>query len=94
MKVDLPYVNSFRSHHGKMRFYFRRKGCKRVALPHADDPRFLAAYKAAVGEPWRTAIGITPGTFGALCEDYMRSAVIVQLSISECRQNCADSRAW
>ena len=60
VKVDLPYVNSFRSQHGKMRFYFRRKGCKRIALPHPDDPGFLAAYKAALGEPERATPGITP----------------------------------
>ena len=86
MKVNLPYVNSFRSQHGRMRFYFRRKGCKRVALPHPEDPSFLEAYKAALGEPVRNNPKISPGSFGALCEDYMRSADFVQLADSTKRE--------
>jgi integrase len=86
VKVDLPYVNSFRSQHGRMRFFFRRKGCKRVALPHPDDPGFLDAYKAALGEPARKSPNISPGSFGALCEDYMRSSDFVQLAESTRRE--------
>jgi integrase len=88
VKVDLPYVNAFQSHHGKgrWRYYFRRKGCKRVALPHPDDPGFLDAYKAALGRPDVVPVGIVAGSFGSLCEDYMRSADFVQLADSTRRE--------
>lgn len=86
MKVDLPFVNAFRSQHGKMRYFFRRKGCKRVSLPHPDSPEFMDAYKAALGRPDVVPVGIVPGTFGALCENYMRSADFVQLATSTRRE--------
>ena len=86
MKVNLPYINSFRSQHGRMRFYFRRKGCKRVPLPHPDHPGFMDAYRAALGRPQVVPVGIVAGTFGALCEGYMRSADFVQLAESTRRE--------
>lgn len=86
VRVNLPYVNAFRSQHGKMRYFFRRKGCKRAPLPHPDDPGFMDAYKAALGRPDVVPVGIVAGTFGALCEDYMRSADFVQLAESTRRE--------
>lgn len=86
VKVNLPYVNAFLSRHGRMRYFFRRKGCRRVELPHPKDPGFIGAYKAALGRPDAVGIGIVPGTFGALCEDYRRSADFVQLAESTRRE--------
>lgn len=47
-KIDLPWVQAFSDRHGRQRYYFRRRGYPRVALP--DDPgspEFSAAYTAA-----------------------------------------------
>lgn len=86
VKVDLPYVNAFQSQHGRWRYYFRRKGCKRVQLPHPDDPGFLDAYNAAKGETNAAPTTIAPGSFGALCQNYMQSADFVQLAESTRRE--------
>lgn len=86
LKVDLPYVNSYLSQHGRWRYYFRRKGCKRVALPHPEDPGFLDAYNAAKGETKAAPTTIAPGSFGALCQAYMASADFVQLAESTRRE--------
>lgn len=86
VKVNLPYVNSYRSQHGRWRYYFRRKGCKRIALPHPDDPGFLEAYSAAKGETKPKLAAITQGSFAALCHDYMQSADFVQLATSTKRE--------
>jgi integrase len=88
LKVELRFVNSFRDRHGHQRYYFRRKGCARVTLPHPEDEGFMAAYNAAMGETRNPnhIHPITSGSFGALCEDYMRSADFVQLAESTRRE--------
>lgn len=84
VKVELPFVQRLIDRHGHERFYFRRRGCKRTTLPHPDTPEFLDAYRAANGE--KPAVNpshirpIVPGSFGELCETYMRSAGFAQLA--------------
>ena len=44
-----PYVQTERDRHGRIRFYFRRRGGRRIALPNPDDqPAFDAAYAQAL----------------------------------------------
>ena len=60
------YVNGYVDRHGKPRFYFRRGGFKRVALPSLPwSPEFMAAYEAALTGQDRIEIGAgrtIPGT--------------------------------
>ena len=57
MKPALPYVKRFADRHGKVRYYYRRKGWPSVALPSPlEDMRaFLDAYAAAEGRAPRQA---------------------------------------
>lgn len=72
-KVDLPYVQRFKDRHGKVRHYFRKPGCKRVALPGEPmSERFLAAYHTALAKQEKRPVGAEqtkPGTVGALLVD-------------------------
>jgi integrase len=71
-----PHVNGFIDRHGKARFYFRKAGFKKVALPGLPwSPDFMAAYQAALaGQP--AAIGaarVLPGSVHALAISYYNS---------------------
>ena len=71
------YVNGYVDRHGKPRFYFRRGGFKRVALPSLPwSPEFMAAYEAALTGQDRIEIGAgwtIPGTMRALATSYFAS---------------------
>lgn len=77
VKADLPFVQAYTDRHGKRRYYFRRKGYQRSALPgRPGSPAFIKAYNAALtGEP-RVAPSetIERGSFKALCHEYENSA--------------------
>jgi hypothetical protein len=48
-QIKLQFVQSFVDQHGKPRFYFRRRGSTRVALPGLPgSAEFMAAYQAAL----------------------------------------------
>jgi hypothetical protein len=48
-KIRLQFVQSFVDQHGKPRFYFRRRGQRRVALPGLPgSAEFMEAYQAAL----------------------------------------------
>ncbi len=50
-RLRLQYVNSFRDRHGRIRHYFRRPGCKAVALPGLPGSAdFMDAYQTALGD--------------------------------------------
>jgi integrase len=78
-RIKLQYVNSFRDRHGRLRHYFRRPGCKSVALLGlAGSVEFMEAYQAALtGETApRLEIGASrtrPGTIAALTVTYFNS---------------------
>ena len=57
--LKLPFVQAFADRHGRARYYFRKRGCKRVALPGLPgSAEFMAAYAAAMGaEPAKPPIG-------------------------------------
>jgi integrase len=74
----LKYVQQFPDRHGHPRFYFRRKGFKRVALPGMPgSSEFMNVYAEALaaGEP-EPPVGlrqIRPGTINALAVSYFNS---------------------
>lgn len=45
--LRLPFIQRFKDRHGKVRYYFRKKGQKTVPLPDLKSPNFMAAYQAA-----------------------------------------------
>ena len=72
--IKLKHLNaSGRWRSGNVRYYFRPKGEKAVALPDLppDHPKFLAAYAAAAGRS-PTPI-FSDGTIGKWVTDYMGS---------------------
>jgi integrase len=77
MKRRLKYVQAFKDGHGRPRFYFRKPGYPRVALPGSpSSEEFMAAYAAAAaGEliaplPRRAA---KPGSLQVLAASYYAS---------------------
>jgi integrase len=72
------YCQGFVDRHGKARWYLRRPGFKRVALPGLPwTPQFMAAYEAAMaGETVSAAVGskrTKPGSIAALVASYYQS---------------------
>ena len=69
-RVRLLYVKSYLDRHGKVRHYFRRKGCPPIALPGIPgSPEFMEAYQAALaGHEIRREIGKSRSLPGSLSE--------------------------
>jgi integrase len=82
--VRIPYVNTYTDRYGNVRRYFRKRGCKPVALPGAPgSAEFMDAYRAALGEPAPTPgsrNGV--GTVGALICDYLKTPAFTDLAAS------------
>lgn len=75
MKRTPKYVHSFVDRHGSPRFYYRREGYKRIALPGLPwSPEFMAAYEAAAkGDRMFAEIGASrtkTGTVNAVIVAY------------------------
>lgn len=69
-----PYVQAFTDRNGHARFYLRRKGCPRVALPGLPwSPTFMAAYEKAMQTAPQPQRGAS-GTIGALIGAWYSSA--------------------
>jgi integrase len=85
--LPLKYVQQFVDRHGHPRFYFRRPGFKRIALPGMPgSSEFMAAYAEALaaGEP-EPPVGlrhIRPGTINALAVSYFNSRDFRKLASS------------
>ena len=85
-RIRLKFVNAFRDRHGRLRHYFRRPGCKSVALPSLPgSAEFMDAYQAALaGETApRLEIGASrtrPGTIAALTVAYLSSLAFHSLA--------------
>jgi len=76
-KIRLQFVQSFVDQHGKPRFYFRRRGSARVALPGLPgSSQFMEAYQAALGSA-PVAIGAStrsgPGSISLALAGYFDS---------------------
>lgn len=88
MKLRLPpYVQAFVDRHGHVRYYFRRPGFRRAALPGQPySPEFMAAHAEAMAGGGRSeqvgADRAVPGTINALVIAYLNSASFKHLSAS------------
>jgi integrase/recombinase XerD len=72
-KVRIAYVQEFIDHHGIVRRYFRKAGCKRVKLPGAPgSAEFNAAYEKALASLPKSETA-TEGWIGALVAAYYKS---------------------
>jgi integrase len=73
--MRLPFVKEYTDRTGKMRRYFRKRGCKAIALPGSPgSPEFMAAYQRAMGgKPDQPAQHDGVGTVAVLIVDYLRS---------------------
>ena len=73
--VTLKYVQRFEDRHGTVRYYYRREGYPRVALPEPADPAFMAAYMEASGAAPKPSksLAAKPGTVPALIDAYLNS---------------------
>ena len=72
-----PYCQGFEDRHGKARWYLRKPGLPRTALPGLPwSPEFMAAYEDALkGEPAQVgAKKSRPGTIDALVASYYQTA--------------------
>jgi hypothetical protein len=76
MRRPPKYVQQFIDRHGRARFYFRRAGCKTMALPGLPwSPEFMAAYdQAKAGQVEIGAARSKPGSLKALAAAYYKSA--------------------
>jgi integrase len=85
---NLPYVKAYADRHGKMRFYFRRKGMKQTPLKGAPgSAEFLASYREAAEHQAPPQRGTIPkSSFEALCRDYEGSAEFKQLGATTRRE--------
>jgi hypothetical protein len=68
-RIKLKHVNSFSDRYGKVRHYFRRRGCKDVMLPgQPGSAEFMDAYAAALSNAAPIVIGakrVAAGTVAA-----------------------------
>jgi integrase len=83
-RVKLAYVNSFVDRHGRVRYYFRRRGHPNVRLPGLPgSPEFMRAYEAAIGHAEPVVIGASRakvGTVAAIVGMYLASAEFAGLA--------------
>lgn len=89
VKIETPYIQTYTDRHGRRRYYYRRKGFARAALPGLPgSPEFRASYAAAEkGITLEPRKPIQAGTFGALCLEYYGSNNFRRLAESTRREN-------
>ena len=83
-KVDLVNIKAYADRHGRMRYYYRRKGFPAVTLPgEPGSPAFLEAYAAAgaAAPKARPASDrVQPRSISALMIEYYRSPEFMALA--------------
>jgi integrase len=83
-RIDLPYVNGIIGRDGRVRYYFRKRGCKNVRLPGIPgSAEFMEAYQAAIGKVEPIVIGESrakAGTIAATVAMYLASAGFANLA--------------
>ena len=89
VKRKLPrYTHGYVDQHGKPRFYLRRAGFKKVALPGLPwSPEFMAARELSLGDSSSAKIEIgakrtVAGTVNAALVSYYRSTAFTNLAKS------------
>lgn len=88
-KIEIAYVKAYKDRHGRMRFYYRRKGLATVALPgEPGTAEFMAAYQLADARAPRpnaeivkaaAAARVQPRSINALILEYYRSTEFREL---------------
>jgi integrase len=82
--IRLRYVKAYRDRHDKPRHYFRKPGCKSVALPGLPgSDAFMAAYGEALANTPRVEIAATrtrAGSIDAMVVGYLGSAAFAHLA--------------
>ena len=83
-RIRLRYVDRFVDRHGHVRHYFRRPGCKRIALPGVPgSDEFMAGYKSSTCRRGRARLRPKsrgePGTFSRLAVQYFVSPEFLRL---------------
>lgn len=70
-RVNLPYVQSFKDRHGRMRYYYRRNKQRQTIEGEPGSPEFTASYQR-IHDSFEAAPSTRPAedTFGALVETY------------------------
>jgi len=85
-RIKLRYVNAFVDRHGKVRYYFRRRGSRSVKLPGLPGSiEFMSAYQAAlatVAPPPASPKHVIRGSLTEVTTGYFRSAAFANLSAS------------
>jgi integrase len=88
-RIKLRHVNGFLDRHGKLRYYFRRRGSRSVKLPGLPGSiEFMDAYQAAlatVAPPPPSPKHVIRGSLADLAAGYFRSAAFANLSQSSQR---------
>lgn len=82
-RIRLRYVNAFHDRHGRLRFYFRRRGFKSVPLTGSPgSTEFMDAYQAALSGAPRVLVGVNrqPGTVATLMLAYLHSPAFLALA--------------
>lgn len=83
MKPVPKFVQQFRDRHGKRRYYFRRPGFRRMALPEPTSAEFWEAYQSALAGTAVIDIGANrtkPGSVNAAVVSYFNSAAFHALA--------------
>ncbi len=82
MRRPPKFVHAFLDRHGKARFYFRRGGLKKIALPGLPwSPEFMSAYEAAMNHALPIVIGerrTKPGTVDEVIARYLGSTAFTE----------------
>jgi integrase len=102
VRVNLPYLVIDRDRYGNVRYYFRRKGQKKIRIRfEPGDPEFLDAYNAAFDSvvpkppPVARIAAAAPKTFGWLaaryfteCADYIGLVPKSRSARRSCIEDC------
>jgi integrase len=81
--IRIPYLKEYVDKAGTVRRYFRKRGCKAVALPGVPGSlEFMEAYQSAIGTPLQRPARQGPGTVAALIVDYLRGPAFANLKPS------------
>jgi integrase len=91
-KIEIAYVKAYKDRHGRMRYYYRRKGLSTLPLPgQPGTAEFMAAYQMADARAPRpnaviaaekAASRVQPRSVNALIMEYYRSPAFAQLADS------------
>ena len=81
--LQLAYIQAFKDRHGRMRYYYRRKGRRFVLPGEPGEAEFMAAYETAAAEfesREKKRFAGAAGTFEALALHYLQSPEYLRLS--------------